>query len=314
VRAVVTGCAGFIGSTLVDALLNRGDRVLGIDSFTDYYDPSTKRANLKGAVDDPSFELAEADLRVVSVAELLEGADVIFHEAAQPGVRTSWSDGFAEYVGHNVLATQRLLEAARVARAPRVVYASSSSVYGHAPDYPTSEEQLPRPHSPYGVTKLAAEHLCNLYAEAWQVPTVSLRYFSVYGPRQRPDMAVHRIIHAGLSGALFPLFGDGRTIRDFTFVDDVVRANLAAADVDIPPGTVVNVAGGSATSVGDLIALVGEVLGVAVTVDHRPPQPGEVGRTGGSIDRIEKLLGWSPHVDLREGIEAQAAWHRSTQA
>lgn len=310
-RAVVTGAAGFIGSTLVEALLRRGDHVLGVDCFTPYYDASSKRVNLGRAVRSASFELVEADLRVGELAELLDGADVVFHQAAQPGVRLSWSDGFADYVSHNVLATQRLLEAARAVGAPRIVHASSSSVYGQAPSYPTFEDDLPRPHSPYGVTKLAAEHLCSLYAATWGIPTVSLRYFSVYGPRQRPDMAVHGLIEAGLSGEPFPLFGDGTAIRDFTFVDDVVRANLAAGDADVRPGTVVNVAGGSETSVADLIPLVGDVLGVDVLVDRRPPQPGDVFRTGGSIDRIEQLLGWSPRVGLRPGLEAQAAWHRS---
>src|SRR5687768_16907364 len=205
-RSIVTGSAGFIGSHLVDALLNRGDDVLGIDCFTPYYDRAAKRANLEAALASSSFEFIEADLRVADLVELLHDADLIFHQAAQPGVRLSWSEGFAEYVSHNVLATQRLLDAARAVEARRVVYASSSSVYGQAASYPTSEEQLPRPYSPYGVTKLAAEHLCSLYAETWGVPTVSLRYFSVYGPRQRPDMALHRLIKAGLSGEPFPLF------------------------------------------------------------------------------------------------------------
>ena len=312
-RAIVTGSAGFIGSNLVDALLRRGDDVVGIDSLTPYYDPSLKRANIAAASASSSFELVEADLGAADLDELLRGADVVFHEAAEPGARSSWSDGFASYVSNNVLATQRLLEAARAVGVPRIVFASSSSVYGQAESYPTVEDQLPRPYSPYGVTKLAAEHLCRLYAETWGIPTVSLRYFSVYGPRQRPDMAVHRLIEAGLHGEPFPLFGDGSAIRDLTFVDDVVRANLAASEADVPPGTVLNVAGGSAVSVGNLIELVGEVIGVEVVLDRRPPQAGDVARTGGSIERIQRLLGWSPQVDVRSGLEAQVRWHQSAR-
>src|SRR4051812_33195567 len=284
-QTLVTGAAGFIGSSLSDALLARGDSVRGVDCFTPYYGREAKAANLAGAIGQPGFELVDADLRVADIAPLLDDVDVAFHHAAQPGVRLSWADGFADYDGHNVLATQRLLEAARAVGVQRVVYASSSSVYGNAPSYPTTEDDLPRPHSPYGVTKLAAEHLCNLYAANWGLPTVSLRYFTVYGPRQRPDMAFHRLIEAGLDGTAFPLFGDGSAIRDFTFVDDAVAANLAAADADCAPGTVVNVAGGGSIAMGDLLELAGEVIGAPVDIDRRPPQPGDVERTGGTIDR-----------------------------
>src|SRR3954447_5448772 len=218
-RALVTGAAGFIGSSLVDALLVRGDSVRGIDCFTPYYGRADKEANLAGALQHHEFELVEADLRTCAIEPLLEGVDVVFHQAAQAGVRLSWADGFADYDGHNILATQRLLEAVKAAGVQRLVYASSSSVYGNAPAYPTNEDDLPRPHSPYGVTKLAAEHLCNLYAANWGVPTVSLRYFTVYGPRQRPDMAMHRLVESALNHTPFPLYGDGSQVRDFTFVE-----------------------------------------------------------------------------------------------
>src|SRR3954452_20962667 len=240
-RALVTGAAGFVGSTLVDTLLARGDHVVGLDCFTPYYDRAAKEANLALARDSKRFEFVEADLRTADVDALLDGAEVVFHQAAQAGVRLSWSEGFADYSSHNILATQRLLEAAKRTR-PRVVYASSSSVYGNAASYPTNEGDIPRPHSPYGVTKLAGEHLCNLYADNWGVATMSLRYFTVYGPRQRPDMAIHRLLRAALDGGPFPLYGDGSAEREFTFVDDIVAANLLAADADCPPGTVVNVA------------------------------------------------------------------------
>jgi len=302
----VTGVGGFVGSHLADALLARGDDVVGVDCFTPYYDPAAKRANVPAGV-----RLVEADLRDADLGPLVAGAGVVFHQAAQPGVRLSWSSGFADYDSHNVLATQRLLEACLAADVrPRVVYASSSSVYGQAPRYPTSEDDLPRPHSPYGVTKLAAEHLCNLYAANWGLPTVSLRYFTVYGPRQRPDMAMHRLCEAALGGTAFPLYGDGSARRDFTFVADVVAANLAAAEADVAPGTVVNVAGGGDTSMADLIALVGDVAGAPVEVERRPRQPGDVDRTGGAIDRARALLGWSPQVSLEDGVAAQVAWHR----
>jgi len=314
VRALVTGVAGFIGSTLADALLARGDRVVGVDCFTRYYDRAAKDANLASARQSDRFELIETDLRSDDVESLVDGVDVVFHQAAQPGVRLSWSEGFADYVGHNVLATQRVLEAVKATTSAKVVYASSSSVYGNAPSYPTTEDDLPRPHSPYGVTKLAAEHLCNLYAANWNVHTVSLRYFTVYGPRQRPDMAFHRLLESALSGRSFPLYGDGSAVRDFTFVGDAVAANLAAADRDIEPGTVVNVAGGSSIAMRDLLELAGDVVGAPVEIESLPNQPGDVARTGGTIDRAQRLLGWEPVTALRSGLAAQADWHRARRS
>ena len=199
-RTVVTGAAGFVGSTLVDRLLARGDAVVGIDCLTPYYDPASKRANLVGAHAQSEFRLVEVDLRDAVLEPLLDGADVVFHQAAQPGVRPSWADGFAEYAAHNVVATQRVLEAARRVGVGRLVYASSSAVYGNQPRFPTTETDLPRPHSPYGVTKLAAEHLCGVYAANWGLSTVALRYFTVFGPRQRPDMSIYRLCEAAAHG------------------------------------------------------------------------------------------------------------------
>jgi nucleoside-diphosphate-sugar epimerase len=314
VRALVTGVAGFVGSTLADALLARGDRVLGVDCFTPYYERVAKEANLSDARRSDRFELTETDLRNGDIDELLDGIDVVFHQAAQAGVRLSWSDGFADYAGHNILATQRLLEAAKRAGGTKVVYASSSSVYGNALTYPTDEDDLPQPHSPYGVTKLAAEHLCNLYAANWHLPTVSLRYFTVYGPRQRPDMAIHRLLAAAISGEPFPLYGDGSAVRDFTYVDDVVNANIAAADHDCAPGTVVNIAGGSSITMTDLLSLAAEIVGQAPTIDHQSSQPGDVARTGGTTERARILLDWKPSTDLRTGLTVQAAWHRARRA
>lgn len=315
-KTLVTGAAGFIGSHLTDALLAEGHEVVGVDAFTPYYPRARKEANLHDARRHAGFTLVEADLRGADLAPLLDEVDVVFHQAAQPGVRLSWSDGFAEYDSSNVLATQRLLEAVKVARdeqrAPlrRVVFASSSSLYGNAPSYPTHEDDRPRPHSPYAVTKLAAEHLCNLYASNWQLPTVALRYFTVYGPRQRPDMAMCRLIDAALGGPAFPRYGDGSHIRDFTYVGDIVRANLAAATADVEPGTVVNIAGGGSITMHELIELVGELAGAPVPVEALAARAGDVERTGGSIERAAALLGWRPRTTVREGVAEQLAWAR----
>jgi nucleoside-diphosphate-sugar epimerase len=308
-RVVVTGAAGFVGSHLVDALLDRGDTVIGVDCFTPYYDVDTKRANLANALEHDAFTLDDRDLRDAELEPLLAGADTVFHQAAQPGVRLSWSDGFGEYAGHNVLATQRLLEAAHRAAVRRVVYASSSSVYGNQERYPTVETDLPRPYSPYGVTKLAAEHLCGLYSENWGLDTVSLRYFTVFGPRQRPDMSIHRLCEAALTGASFPRFGDGRQVREFTYVGDIVAANLAAADATTAPGTAINIAGGGEIELNDLIAAVGDLAGTEVRVEEHPTQAGDARRNGGATTRARDLLGWQPRVSLRDGIAAQLAWH-----
>jgi UDP-glucuronate 4-epimerase len=308
--ALVTGAAGFIGSHLAERLVNAGCRVRGIDCFTPYYEPRWKRRNLGTVSRSKLFEFRELDLRTADLKTELADVEVIFHQAAQPGVRASWSEGFALYVAHNLLATQRLLEAARTAALRRFVYASSSSVYGEALAYPTSEGDLPRPHSPYGVTKLAAEHLCGLFAANWGVPTVALRYFTVYGPRQRPDMAIHRLIQAGLKGHTFPLYGSGDQVRDFTFVSDVVEANILAAEKDVEAGSVVNVAGGSAIDVRGLLELVEEATGVPIGIDHLPAQAGDVRRTGGSTELAHQLLGWYPNVELAAGLRAQAEWHR----
>jgi len=311
-RALVTGEAGFVGSHLTDSLLERGDAVLGVDCFTPYYAAADKERNLAAARSHGHFEFVEADLRTVAIEPLLDGVDLVFHQAAQAGVRLSWSGGFADYVGHNALATQRLLEAVVAARpAARVVYASSSSVYGNQARYPTTETDLPRPFSPYGVTKLAAEHLCSLYAENWGVSTVSLRYFTVFGPRQRPDMAIHRLCEAAIHGTAFPRYGDGSQIREFTYVDDIVRGNLLAAARDVVPGTYCNLAGGGEITVSALIDLVGDLAGAPVKVDEQPVMAGDSFRNGGAIDRARELLGWEPETSLRDGVSAQLAWHRS---
>jgi UDP-glucuronate 4-epimerase len=310
-RALVTGAAGFIGSHLVDQLLAAGHEVVGVDCFTENYDQGAKRANLEDARTSALFVIEERDLAVDALEPLLDGIDVIFHVAAQPGVRASWGTGFEPYVRRNVIATQRLLEASHERGVARLVNSSSSSVYGNAERCPTSELDLPAPVSPYGVTKLAAEHLATLYATNFGVHTVSLRYFTVYGPRQRPDMAMHRMIEAALGGAPFPLNGDGSQVRDFTFVHDAVRANLAAATSDVRPGSVFNIGGGSMTPLGDVLSTVEELTGHRVPLDCHPAAAGDPARTGADTTRAAAELGWHPEVPIGEGLARQVAWHRA---
>ena len=308
--SIVTGCAGFIGSHVVEACLERDDRVIGVDVMSDYYDVEQKRSNVEVALSHERFEYLEVDIKDMPL-DLLDDVDVIYHQAGQPGVRSSWRDQFEEYLQRNVSATQRLLEAAVQRDVGRFVYASSSSLYGNAERYPVDESMRPQPFSPYGVTKLAAEHLCSLYGGNFGLSTVSLRYFTVYGPRQRPDMATHRLFEAALNGTPFPLFGTGDQLRDFTYVGDVVRANLLAGEADVEPGLVVNIAGGGQCSMHELIALVEEVSGRSIQIDRLDPERGDVGRTGALTDRARDQLGWEPQVALREGLERQYEWHLS---
>lgn len=313
-QALVTGAAGFIGSTLVDRLLAEGHRVRGVDCFVPFYPETAKRVNLADAFGRPGFELVEADLRDADLSPVLDGVDTVFHLAAQAGVRPSWSDRFGDYLSINALATQRLLEAARGRPQARLVYASSSSVYGEAARYPTSEQDLPAPHSPYGVTKLAGEHLCSLYAANHGVDALSLRYFTVYGPRQRPDMALHRLVEHALAGTPFPLYGSGAQQRELTFVDDVVRATIAAGTADLAPGTVLNIAGGAEASLTEVVDLVAAAIGRPVLLDRQDPAAGDVSRTRGATEQARSLLAWEPQVSLRDGVAAQVAWHRGRVA
>ena len=307
-RALVTGAAGFVGSHLAEQLSASGWEVVGVDCASPYYDVAQKHANVAALGAAGGITYVDGDLLAMDLAALLDGIDVVFHQAGQPGVRSSW-DGFTSYVEQNVLVTKRLLDAARAAGTMRFVFASSSSVYGNALSYPTREDTLPRPQSPYGVTKLAAEHLCGVYARTWGLSTVALRYFTVFGPRQRPDMAMHRLIEAALTGGDFPIFGDGDQVRDFTYVGDVVAANLAAGTADVAPGTVVNVAGGSATTLLEVVAIIERLTGRRIRLDRQPRQAGDVERTGGAVDLARSALGWSPQVPLEDGLARQVRWH-----
>jgi nucleoside-diphosphate-sugar epimerase len=309
--ALVTGAAGFVGSTLAARLLADGWDVVGVDALTDYYDPQIKRANL-ARLAHPRFRFVEADLSTADLAPLLAEAELVFHEAGQPGVRASWGSAFERYTFDNIGATQRLLEAAVAAPGvARLVFASSSSIYGDAEHFPTRETDRPQPVSPYGVTKLAAEHLCTLYARNYGLPTVSLRYFTVYGPGQRPDMAFTRFCQAVHQDREIELYGSGEQVRDFTYVDDVVEANMrvALAGVEnVPPGAVLNVAGGASTTVNEVLDLLGTISGKEIRVNRGPVVAGDVRRTGGSTDAIRKATGWLPQVSLEEGLTAQYKW------
>jgi UDP-glucuronate 4-epimerase len=303
-RYLVTGCAGFIGSALTDALLDEGSEVVGVDAFTDYYGREAKEAALRDARGHPSFTLIEHDLASGPLAEeALERVEGVFHLAARPGVRASWGAGFDRYVRDNILATHAVADALGQ-RGLRLVFASSSSVYGDALAYPTAENTRPSPISPYGVTKLACEHLLAAHARDSGLDCVALRYFTVFGPRQRPDMAFSRLITALTGGSEFQIYGDGSQSRDFTFVADAVAATIAAMR-DAPGGAVYNIGGGSEATLRDVVALVEELAGRRLSVRYVDRAAGDVNRTLADTSRIRSELGWEPRTDLRAGLKAQ---------
>ncbi len=306
-RYLVTGCAGFIGSHLTEALLARGDRVLGIDAFSDYYPRQCKESNLAGVRQDAAFELIEADVADLAL-DAMDGFDGVFHLAAQPGVRGSWGDTFAVYVTDNIVSTQKVFETA-IAAGVRVVWASSSSIYGNAETYPTREDTWPQPVSPYGVTKVACEYLASAYGASRGLDAVALRYFTVYGPRQRPDMAFARIVGALVEGTPFTLFGDGSQSRQFTFVSDVVRATIAAMELG-RAGAIYNVGGGSESSLRHAIELAEHISGHRLDVRHEAFATGDVVRTAADTSRALADLSWRPEVGLEEGLVSQVAWAR----
>ena len=309
-KVVVTGAAGFIGSQLAERLLAEGHEVVGIDSLNDYYPRPIKEGNLRAAREQPSYRLVEARLQEADLAPVLEGAAQVYHLAAQAGVRASWGKEFSGYTDNNVLATQRLLEAAVAVGVPRFVNASSSSVYGDAPSLPLREDSLCRPVSPYGVTKLAAEHLVHLYGRSYGLPVVSLRYFTVYGPRQRPDMAFHRFLRAALAGDTIRVYGDGRQTRDFTYIEDIVAATRAAADTG-KPGCVYNVGGGERVSVNDVLALIEAVTGRGLSIVREDAQQGDMRDTLADTQAARRDLDFRSTVSLREGLAREWDWIRS---
>lgn len=314
-RAVITGVAGFIGSHLAEALTAAGWSVTGIDAFTPYYAPADKEANLAGLEREPAFDLVRADLASMPSKDLLTvlaGQPSVIHLAGQPGVRQSFGEGFDRYVHDNVLATQRVFEAALAAGCSRVVYASSSSVYGEAAHFPSDESLPTAPRSPYGVTKRTCEHLAGVYRDLG-LETVGLRYFTVYGPRQRPDMAIRRICEAAYGGPDYRLFGDGTASRDFTYVHDAVWATIRAA-VARNPSPVLNVGGGEEASIAHIISLVEALTGYRLPVETTAAQSGDVSRTVADTSRARRELGWAPTVRIAEGVCAELGWVRARRA
>ena len=308
-KVVVTGAAGFIGSHLSESLVADGHEVTGVDCFTDYYPRPLKEANLERLRDSTRFRLVEARIQDLDLAPLLDGAEHVYHLAAQAGVRASWGREFALYTDHNVLATQRLLEAALAAGRPTVVYASSSSVYGDAPSLPLREDGPCRPVSPYGVTKLAGEHLALLYHRNHGLPTVSLRFFTVYGPRQRPDMAFHRFLKAARDGADVPVFGDGRQTRDFTYVADIVSA-VRSAPLSGRPGSVYNVGGGERIALNEVLRLIETVTGRPLRILRQEAQKGDMRDTLADTTAARRDLGFRSTFPLAEGLAREWEWIR----
>jgi len=313
VRALVTGVAGFIGSHLTEALLMRGAEVTGVDCFTDYYARAIKESNLEVNAGRPGFRFVETPVQQADLAALLDGVTHVFHLAAQAGVRKSWGRDFTTYTINNVDVSQRLLEACVGRPLERVVYASSSSVYGDNASIPMREDALPQPVSPYGVTKLAAEQLGYLYWVNHRVPVTSMRYFTVYGPRQRPDMAFHRFIKAALDDRPITLYGDGEQTRDFTFVTDAVAATLSAGERGVP-GRAYNIGGGSRVSVNHVLELIGTIAGKRLSVVREAQQKGDMRDTYADTTLAKADLAFAPRVTLKEGLEAEYRWLATTPA
>lgn len=305
-KAFVTGCAGFIGSHLVDKLLNLGYNVAGMDCFTDYYPRAVKDANMAVVLEHKNFKFIEADILEI---DQFPSVDYVFHLAAQAGVRASWGSSFEIYTRNNVEATQKLLEFYKSRKIKKFVFASSSSVYGDA-GLPMKEDSLSKPVSPYGVTKLAGENLCYLYWKNYNLPTVSLRYFTVYGPGQRPDMAIYRFIQAILDGEEIVVYGDGTQTRDFTYVDDAVEANVLAANTDLV-GEVFNVGGGSRISVNELIKLTEKITDKTAKIKYIEKQKGDVNDTLADITKITKVLRWTSKTMIKEGLGGEIQWMKN---
>jgi UDP-glucose 4-epimerase len=315
VNCIVTGAAGFIGSHLVETLLNQGKRVIGVDHFNNYYDSALKRKNIAQFEKNSAFKLVESDILDFNWQSLLTETEVIYHQAAQAGVRASWGEGFRAYTERNINATQVLLEAAKDApQLKRFVYASSSSIYGNAEAFPTAETACPQPVSPYGITKLAGERLCGLYYQNFGVPTTALRYFTVYGPRQRPDMAFHKFFKAILHDEPITIYGDGQQTRDFTFVSDCIAANLAAANVPEAVGEVFNIGGGSRVVLTEIIKTMEKIVDRPIHLKFIENAMGDARHTSADTSKAQKILGYQPQVSLAEGLTKEWEWVKSLYA
>ncbi|MEM9926332.1 MAG: NAD-dependent epimerase/dehydratase family protein [Cyanobacteria bacterium P01_D01_bin.50] len=308
-KNIVTGAAGFIGSHLAETLLKQGEEVIGVDEFNDYYDPFFKHKNVTSLQNYEKFQLIEGDIQFLDWRSLLVDVDVVYHQAAQAGVRASWGQGFRFYTERNISATQVLLEAAKDAKnLQRLVYASTSSVYGDAETLPTSEQICPKPVSPYGITKLAAERLCGLYHKNFGLPFVALRYFTVYGPRQRPDMAFHKFYKAVIQDEAIPIYGDGLQTRDFTFVSDAVAANLAAATTENAVGEIFNIGGGSRVVLKEVLETMEEIVGKPIKRNHIERAMGDARHTAADVSKAKQILGYQAQVSLREGLTREWEW------
>lgn len=307
-RLLITGTAGFIGSHLAEKALTEGHEVVGIDCFTDYYPRTFKENNLKRLRGNPNFRFIEQDLLELDLVELFGSQEIVYHLAAQAGVRASWGDQFKIYTDYNVLGTQKVLEAARETGIKRVVYASSSSIYGDVDQFPMKETATPCPVSPYGVSKLAGEHLCVLYSRNFGLSTASLRYFTVYGPRQRPDMAFHKFVKAALNGGQPVIYGNGEQTRDFTFVTDAADATYAAGFAEGVSGKVFNIGGGCRISVNDVLKMMESILELPINPDRIETQKGDVRHTAADTSLAAELLGFSPKVSLEDGLRREIEW------
>jgi nucleoside-diphosphate-sugar epimerase len=306
---IVTGAAGFIGSHLAETILQQGDRVIGVDQVNNYYEPSFKRANIAQLQKYSDFKFIEDDIQNLNWLELLKDVEVVYHQAAQAGVRASWGESFRHYTERNINATQVILEAAKETNSlKRFVYASTSSVYGNAETMPTPETIPPQPVSPYGITKLAAERMCWLYYQNFNVPITALRYFTVYGPRQRPDMAFHKFFQAALKDHTISIYGDGQQTRDFTFVSDAVSANLAVATIPEAVGEIFNVGGGSRVVLMDVLATMEKVMGQPLKKEFVGKARGDARHTSADISKAKSILGYNPQVSLAEGLAREWKW------
>jgi nucleoside-diphosphate-sugar epimerase len=310
---LVTGACGFIGTNLCASLLEDGFHVSGVDAFTSNYETKVKRQNQRDLEKFKGSNLIECDLLNSDLDKILQGVDIIFHLAGQPSVHNSWGEDFQVYSNRNTVLTQKLLQAANKTKLTRFVNSSSSSVYGRVTSTPTKESDERRPISPYGVTKLAAENLVTLYGSEFGMSTVSLRYFTVFGPRQRPDMAFNKLIEAGRKKEIFPLHGDGSQIRDFTFVGDVVEANKLAAFADLSGSSIFNIGGGSPISMNETIVMLEEIMSLKIRTNFTPLGPGNPMVTTADCNMANANLGWKPQTDIYTGLIAQVAW-QSEQA
>ena len=312
VNHIVTGVAGFIGSHLAEALLKQGAEVIGIDCFNDYYSPQLKHSNVINLKQYPGFKLINANIQELNWQQLLQSVDVVYHQAAQAGVRASWGQDFHHYTERNINATQAILEGAKQVKSlKRIVYASSSSIYGDAITMPTPETLCPQPVSPYAITKLAGERLCWLYQQNFGIPVTALRYFTVYGPRQRPDMAFHMFFKAAIAGEAISIYGDGQQTRDYTYVSDAVAANLAAGEIPEAIGEVFNIGGGSRVTLMELLEIMERIIGYPIKKEYVNKAVGDARHTSADVTKAKKLLNYIPQVSLKEGLIQEWQWIKS---